>query len=391
MKIEQATLSRLTAVVLMALTCAAHAESVGQSHAVIVSGLPATPVHAHRFRDWSVRMHAYLTKQAGIPANNVAVFSGDPKFTGSMISGKATREHVLDALRQLSDKLGPADQFILVMIGHGDAHDSDEAKYALPGLDLSAADLAKALEPIRSKNQVVIDLTSASGDAVASLSHPNRVVIAATSPNEDQTSVFGEFFLRGLERGTADGEAAPDGGRADKIITMLEAFNHAAHENALWIRRIWAYSPPKDENAPVETIDPTASTRINTKQWRVEGRESVALFRKLFTVPQDAPGSKQLSQTSKPRQDDAINPLVTVAEDPKTQRRFHGIRQLTEHATLEDAGQEVGIAAVRGGKYQPIAGQAAGEPGAHARRVVLGRPGLLPAPKVTTPSAAQGE
>ncbi len=339
----------------------ASAQDSGTTHALIISGLPATPVHADRFADWSARARTYLAGKAGVPMDNTAVL------------GKgATRQDVLNRLGKLAETVRHDDQFVLMIFAHGDINDSGEPKYALTGPDLSAAELAEALNAIASTNQVVIDCTGASGDALEKLSATNRVVIAATSPGENQTSVFGEFFLRGLESGDADGEAAPNAGARDGHITLLEAYNHAAIENARWIRRIWAYSPPEGAAPPA---DPTEYT---PRQWRVEGRQSVAIFRKLYEAPEGTPGRKPLAPGSKANVPDPDIPLTTPSGEDGTPGQFHNIRQLTEHATLEDAGQGVAIAAVRGGEYQPLAGKADGEPGARARRVILGKPDLLP-------------
>ena len=49
-----------------------------------------------------------------------------------------------------------------------------------------------------------------------------------------------------------------------------------------------------------------------------------------------------------------------------------------EHAVLEDCGEDSGVAALRATGYEPVAGAKPGEPGHLARRVVLGRPALLP-------------
>ncbi len=54
-----------------------------------------------------------------------------------------------------------------------------------------------------------------------------------------------------------------------------------------------------------------------------------------------------------------------------------GRRIVAEHAVLEDCGDEKGVSPLGPDGYKPIAGTREGEPGALARRVVLGRPALL--------------
>jgi hypothetical protein len=161
-----------------------------------------------------------------------------------------------------------------------------------------------------------------------------------------------EFFLRGLESGRADGEGAPAAGAKDGRITLLEAYNWAAHQTAQWIARL--------------TIQEDGA-------WRVDGRESVEVFEKLY----GAGGPFRLAASSNRSRDDA--PVAVVPEGGKLTAEWLARRVLSEHATLEDCGQEEGVAAVSRTGYAPVAGRDAGRPGSLARRVVLGRPDLLPA------------
>jgi hypothetical protein len=53
-------------------------------------------------------------------------------------------------------------------------------------------------------------------------------------------------------------------------------------------------------------------------------------------------------------------------------------RVLSEHALLEDVGAAQGTCALGNDGYAPLAGTKAGDPGALARRTVIGKPELLP-------------
>jgi len=330
---------------------AAEPSAAGACHALIAVGLPGTPVHARRFADWAGRFHAWFTAKAGLPTANVTLLGTAP--VGAAAPVPATAEAILGEVRRLATAVRPEDQFVLVLLGHGSVVDGPP-KFLLTGPDLPVADLAVALEPLRAGNQVVLMLTSASGDAVSALAHAGRATIAATSPGETAEPVFAEFFLRGLEEGTADG-AGGAAGTVDGTVTLLEAFHHAALETPRWIRRVWR----DGEN----------------DEWLVSGRASVALFQALCEAPPGSAGGRRLSPRSRADVPDPEVPLATPAKELAT---FAGVRVVSEHAVLEDAGTAIGAAALQGGQFRPLAGTAPGEPGARARRIVLGRATVLP-------------
>jgi hypothetical protein len=71
---------------------------------------------------------------------------------------------------------------------------------------------------------VLVNTTSASGDFIKDLSGPRRTIITATkSPFERNETVFGQFFVEAFVRDVADIDK-------DERVSMLEAFNYAAHE-----------------------------------------------------------------------------------------------------------------------------------------------------------------
>jgi len=133
-------------------------------------------------------------------------------------------------------------------------------------------------------------------------------------------------------------------------VTLLEAYNWAAGQTAYWIVR----------------------QKLADPGWRVEGKESVAIFLKLCEGAPGEPASRQLGPGSRPDAPDkqyAFRP-----EGGRIDDFWRGRRVITEHATLEDCGEESGVSALGGAGYKPLAGRKAGEPGHLARQIVLGRP-----------------
>ena len=94
----------------------------------------------------------------------------------------------------------------LVLIGHG-TFDGRNAKFNLPGDDLSATDLADWLKPFH-RRLVVLNLFSASGAFLPVLSGNNRIVLTATrSGAERNYSRFGEKIAESLDNPDADLDA----------------------------------------------------------------------------------------------------------------------------------------------------------------------------------------
>jgi len=319
----------------------------GQSYALLIGGLPGSDPYGKWYTDWLGRFQTYLTRTAHVPDANVTVLSGKD----------ATVAAITAAFGKLAPQAHPQDQFILFLVGHGES-DDPAPRIALAGGDATAAQLADLLKTIPATNQVVLNFTACSGDCLKALSAPNRVNFTATSPTEVEEPVIPEFFLRGLESKRAD---------ADKngTITMLEAYNWAAQQTAMWISRWQETSTGITEDAPPGTpVGPTI--------WKASGKETVEVFEKLYSgVPmrQLDPAS---DRTAADVPVDIIPPGGQVTGDWATRR------VVDEHAMLEDCGQGIGVSVVTDKGFQPILGQKQGDPGYLAAHTVLGQPALIP-------------
>ncbi|MBN2712233.1 MAG: hypothetical protein JXR97_07320 [Planctomycetes bacterium] len=320
-----------------------------KTRVLIIEGLPGTSVHGRRYRDWIVRFNTYLTKTAKVNADDIRILSADTALDGKLVDDTANRETVMASAAELVKNTRPEDQVVILIVGHGSSIDG-APKFVVGGPDVNLDELAEALAPLSSKNQLILNFTPASGDTVKSMAAPNRVLLCATSPTESAEPIFMEFFLQALEGPVADNDAVGDN---DGKVNMLEAFNWASRECAYFIRRIY---------------------RVEDG-WKIDGRYSVPIFKKLYTGGADESGARILSPSSNANATDIIPIIVT---DLGSKNKVAGQRVLAQHPVIEDAGTEVGLAAIRSGKYQPLDGRAAGEPGALARRVVIGQLALLP-------------
>jgi hypothetical protein len=178
-----------------------------------VAGLGGEPDYEQRFASLATDLDRIL-KGAG-PADHVLTLSGK----------EATRTGVTEAMRLIADKTVAADDFVLLLVGHG-SFDGVQYKINLPGPDLSGAELAALCDAIAAKRQLVVNMTSASGGSLAALARHGRAVIAATKTGtEKNATVFARYWVDALQDPTADVDK-------NDAISALEAFQYATAKTA---------------------------------------------------------------------------------------------------------------------------------------------------------------
>jgi hypothetical protein len=192
------------------------------THLLVVAGLGGEPAFAQRFAAWSATLAEAATR-AGVTPDRVVRLASEGG------GRRATRAEVTAALAEIARRSKRNDLVLVAIFGHG-SHQGAESRVNLPGPDLTAADLSRALAPLDGRRVVVVNAASASGDFVRVLAAPGRTVVAATkSAMERNETRFGGFFADALA-GTAEGFAAD----ADKDgrVSLLEAFLYAKRETA---------------------------------------------------------------------------------------------------------------------------------------------------------------
>jgi len=189
-------------------------------HLVVVTGLGGEPAYRNALTSWAVSL-AGTARSHGIPEVNVHVLTGD----STRGYRRASRANILATLLALPAATRPGDEVFLFLAGHGSG-EGPESRLNIPGPDITAADLAVALDALEGRRVVVINAASASGDMLKTLSGPGRVVITATrSPYERNATRFGGFFVEALAGPGADVNK-------DGRVSVLEAFLYARRETA---------------------------------------------------------------------------------------------------------------------------------------------------------------
>jgi hypothetical protein len=178
-----------------------------------VAGLGGEPDYEQEFAALAADLDRVL--KASGPTTHVVTLAGK----------NATRTQLTAALQAVADQATPADDFVLVLIGHG-SFDGQQYKFNLVGPDITARALAALCNRIQSKRQLIVNATSASGGSIAMLARPGRGVIAATkSGTEKNATVFARYWVEALQDPTADLDK-------NDTISALETFQYATRKTA---------------------------------------------------------------------------------------------------------------------------------------------------------------
>jgi len=214
----------ISTLVLCALAAPAeHAIAQDRTHVVIVVGLGGTAEYRDSFHEEASTIYNALVEQDGIPKEDVIYLGEHPEIAPDMISGESTRANILQVLGELSQKVGPNDKVVVVLIGHG-TDGPNGAQFNLPGPDLGPSDFDLAMVAFPTQPLALVHTGSASGGFVQPLAGPNRVVIAATrTARERNATEFGRFFAQAMAGGGSDLDH-------DNRVSLLEAFTYAKQE-----------------------------------------------------------------------------------------------------------------------------------------------------------------
>lgn len=204
---------RLGIVAAGALAAALAAPAHAELFYLIVGGLGGEDAYAERFDKDAAGL-------AGVARRTTA----DSRVT--LLKGEgATRDAIVKAFDSLRTRTKAADNVIVMFVGHG-SYDGETYKLNLPGPDLDGAEIAKLLEAIPARSQLVVNATSASGAILETWAGEGRTLITATrSGFERNATRFAEHFAAALAEGSADINK-------NGVITAQEAFDYASRRVA---------------------------------------------------------------------------------------------------------------------------------------------------------------
>lgn len=206
---------RIALFVLLAISAAGR--SAAATYYVAVAGLGGTQEYEAQFAKWSGELDRAL--RANGPDVHVETLAG----------AGATRQHLQQTLERLAAEVHADDAVALLMMGHG-TFDGTDYKFNLPGPDITAEELALLLNRISSRQQLIVNMTSASGACLAALAKKDRIVITATkSGNEKNATVFARYWIDALRDPAADTDK-------NGTVSALEAFQYAENKTAAYFK-----------------------------------------------------------------------------------------------------------------------------------------------------------
>jgi hypothetical protein len=193
--------------------CAAALQAHAATYYVIVSGLGGEPDYEQRFAAAAKDLDRAFKAEG--PAAHVTTLSAE-NATAAQLSG---------ALSAIAREAKPADDFTLILIGHG-SFDGAEYKFNFVGPDLTAAQIAALCDKIASRRQLIVDTTSSSGGAIPAFQRSGRAVIAATkSGTEKNATVFARYWVEAFQDPSADTDHS-------ESVSAMEAYVYAARKTA---------------------------------------------------------------------------------------------------------------------------------------------------------------
>jgi hypothetical protein len=191
-----------------------------ETYLVIIAGIGGDEAHRERFHQWSMTMREAALTRHGLAADRVFYLGENPEAEPEAIYAKSTKENIASLLSKLSNTVAPGDQIYLLLIGHG-SYDNEEARFNLPGRDLTAADFDALLSPFMEQQIVFVNTASASGAFLPLLAKPNRIVVTATKSGfERNEAQFGQYFVEAYSGEDADTDK-------NQRVSVAEAFEHA--------------------------------------------------------------------------------------------------------------------------------------------------------------------
>jgi hypothetical protein len=202
--------------------------------ALIISGVSGEEVYAKRFTAQAMQFYDALTNKLGFDEKRVYLLTENViSNSENMAKGnfaRATSDEARKAFTAIKASATADSLVFIALIGHG-SFDNQEAKFNLVGPDLTAKDYAALLNGLPTRRVVVVNCASSSGEFVKPLSSADRLVITATrSGNEQNVTMFADFFIKGLVEAAADTDKS---GRN----SLMEVFNYATKLTADWYKQ----------------------------------------------------------------------------------------------------------------------------------------------------------
>ena len=190
------------------------------THLLVITGVGGDDEHTQQFHKWATAIIAAAKERGGLTDATTTYLGDKPELDAAHIKARSTRDNVQKAFADIAARAQPADEVIVVLIGHG-SFDGKMGAFNLAGPDLNADDYAKLVGTLKSERVIFVNTSSSSGAFLQPLAGPGRTIITSTKTGgEKNEPVFAQYFADAFADSTADTDL---NGR----ISIAEAFEYA--------------------------------------------------------------------------------------------------------------------------------------------------------------------
>jgi hypothetical protein len=205
---------------LLVMLLAASPAFAQDTHLLVITGVGGDDEHTQNFHKWASSIVGAAKEKGGLTDATITYLGDKPELDAKVIKERSTRANVEKAFADLAAKAQPADEVVVILIGHG-SFDGKMGAFNLSGPDLTADDYARLIGALKAQRIVFVNTASSSGAFLMPLAGPGRTIITSTKTGgEKNEPVFAQFFAEAFKDASADTDR---NGR----ISIAEAFEYA--------------------------------------------------------------------------------------------------------------------------------------------------------------------
>ena len=203
----------------------ARAAAAQDTHLLVVTGVGGDDEHTQNFHKWASAIIDAAKERGGLTDATITYLGDKPELDAARIKARSTRANVEKAFADLAARAQPADEVVIMLIGHG-SFDGKIGAFNLAGPDLNTDDYARLVGALKAQRIVFVNTSSSSGAFLQPLAGPGRTIITSTKTGGERNEpVFARYFAEAFADASADTDR---NGR----ISIAEAFEYAKSKAA---------------------------------------------------------------------------------------------------------------------------------------------------------------
>ena len=207
----------------------ARAASAQDTHLLMITGVGGDDEHTQNFHKWASAIIDAAKERGGLTDATITYLGDKPDIDAAHdvvhIKARSTRANVEKAFADLAARAQPADEVVIMLIGHG-SFDGKIGAFNLAGPDLNTDDYARLVGALKAQRIVFVNTASSSGAFLQPLAGPGRTIITSTKTGGERNEpVFARYFAEAFADASADTDR---NGR----ISIAEAFEYAKSKAA---------------------------------------------------------------------------------------------------------------------------------------------------------------